>query len=338
MQFLSCRFLQNGAFVINAPFDDGKVKLQMCCEACAIPLTLFGDTPEETLAKYLFMRTMVAGKIMQKNSPCLKCINCVESDWDFSPVIKSVNLSLYPSPCQSKCIYCNINEKWRFKWSKEWDSNDNIRNGYDKVFSTLEYAIKNGFIHPEANWTVACGEITIHPYKQRIYDFVRGKKVSFLTNAFVFDREIAETLKTNSESSIFMSIDAGLAQTWNAVKGVDNFAQVTENLAKYRSYCANGSQIRLKYIVLPGINDTYEDYISLIQIMKALDTPELTISRNTITTYTLTDQERSELIGAAAYLVALCRLNDIKATLTQYSEKEQEEVEKAVVEILENDL
>lgn len=196
MEYISCDMFSKGSFIINAPFDDGKIRFQLCCEALRIPCGVFEENPEVTMQKYIVLRTLATKELMNGRSDCTKCIHARKDNWDFSPVIQSVNLSLYPSPCQSRCIYCNINQMWRQKWSKEWNTNPNIAKSYNKIFETLDHGLKRGFIAEDASWTVASGEITIHPYKEPIYEFVKGKKTNFLTNVFVFDEKIVKTLQT----------------------------------------------------------------------------------------------------------------------------------------------
>lgn len=126
-----------------------------------------------------------------------------------------------------------------------------------------------------------------------------------------------------------------MPETWYKVKGVNNFDTVTDNLVKYYKYCSAKDQIRLKYIVLPGINDTYEDYTSVVEIMKVLEVSKLYLSRNTITSYTLNSDEHEQLMASAAFLVAICQQNQIEIVYSQYSEEEQKCIENNVNEIIE---
>ena len=68
-----------------------------------------------------------------------------------------------------------------------------------------------------------------------------------------------------------LSIDCGTPETWRKIKGFNNFDKAIENLEKYREYTTRPNQIRFKYIILPGINDSADDYEGLIEIMKRLD-------------------------------------------------------------------
>ena len=54
-------------------------------------------------------------------------------------------------------------------------------------------------------WQISTGEITIHPYKDRILDLVKNDRACFYTNAFIFDEKIAANLKVNPNSAINLS-------------------------------------------------------------------------------------------------------------------------------------
>lgn len=198
----------------------------------------------------------------------------------------------------------------------------------------LELAERCGILAPDAIWQVSSGEIAIHPYRERIINLVRGRRAVFYTNCMKFDEGIAQNLHDNPVSGINLSIDAGTPETWKKIKGIDNFEKVTENLARYYTQSARPGQISLKYIVLPGLNDVYEDYQSLIEIMKVLEVKHLTLSRDGRKKYSMNREERTKLLGAAAYLLAMCYKNGISNDMVTYSQEEQNEVVRLAEEIL----
>lgn len=145
-------------------------------------------------------------------------------------------------------------------------------------------------------------------------------------------------LHENPRSAINLSIDAGIAQTWKTVKGVDNFETITENLVKYRQKSLHSGQITLKYIILPDINDTYEDYTSLMEIMKVLEVKHLTLARDTRIKYQLGTQEKDKLLGAVAYLAALCHKNGITNDMFTFTPGERQQVAQLAAEVLQKNL
>ena len=197
-----------------------------------------------------------------------------------------------------------------------------VKEEYERIFDMLEYALRCGVIAPNAYWQVSCGEITIHPYKDRIMELVKDKTVYFYTNCFKYDNAIAEILKTNPNASINLSIDAGTVQTWHRVKGVNNFEHVAMNLTKYHVASIHPKQITLKYIVLPGINDSEEDYEMLVEMMKILKIKDLEISRDVRYQYKLSKKEIEQLAISTARLCVRLYQNHMTQKCYTYTPEE----------------
>jgi len=177
-------------------------------------------------------------------------------------------------------------------------------------------------ISPNALWQISTGEITIHPYKERILDLVQNERTTFFTNCIIFDERIGLNLKNNSKSAIDLSIDSGTKETWNKVKNINKFDQVIDNIYKYRSYASSGKQIKLKYIILPSINDNMDDFILLVKYMEELGISHLFISRDVNKMYNSNINEKEKLLRSAAKLVSLCRKRDLQYTLSTYTPAE----------------
>jgi uncharacterized Fe-S cluster-containing radical SAM superfamily enzyme len=151
-----------------------------------------------------------------------------------------------------------------------------------------------------------------------------------------FDEKIAENLKANPNSSINLSIDAGTPKTWHRIKGVDNFETVTMNLVKYFNSSSRPGQITLKYIILPGVNDSLEDFASVIEIMKILKTGQLSIARDTRKKYTLGEEQTEILIRAAGYLAAMLHKNGLTINAFTYAPAERERIGEFATELLQS--
>lgn len=307
--YYSCWGIQNSALTFNGCILDEEKNITMCCEPIMdIPRMSFEETAMETLEKFMGMRTLLihegkyGGEVF--TSGCRKCAYFCKGNWSGEDgLIHFVNLSMYPSPCQCQCSYCGIHASGLDKMIDE----DATGRAYEKLFSVLELAESLGLISKDANYQVACGEITIHPYRQQIMSLVQGKHVRFLTNCFKYDEDIADMLHNNIYCSINLSIDAGTPETWHRIKGFHNFDIVLSNLKKYKSKCIGAGQITFKYIVLPGINDSNEDYLGLIKIMEDLEIKALSLSRDTRVKYDLDREKQDRLIKATSNLVTLCK-------------------------------
>ncbi len=348
MSYYSCDLIENN-LTIDGRIDDNQRVLRFCCEHLEdIPWVSFADTPEETLRNFLGLREQAKAEGKKKEAhrkkdilgfeglctkTCEKCSWYQNKEGHSNGLINYVSLAMYPAPCQCKCIYCTHHSV------DQSTDREETKQAYNKLFDTIEYAKKTGVIHPDAIWQISTGEITIHPYRERIMDLVEGEHAVFYTNCFKFDERIAKTLHTNPKAQINLSIDSGTPETWKKVKGFNNFDKVTENLVKYYNESVRAGQITLKYIILPGINDTLEDYMSLMEIMKVIEVPELSISRHFGKKYNINTQEYTDIVGAMAYLIAVCVKNGIRYNNAYaYTPQERMEAETLAKEILEKGL
>ncbi len=341
MSYRCCSLIQNFAMNIVGQIHAGDLALSLCCENLSnTPRIPFGETAEETLRSFVgegllaAMECATVGDDSQRHftAGCVGCAQFREGDYTVSPLIQYVNLSMYPAPCQSRCIYCEVAKNVPVMES------DTVKKGYDLIFATLELAERSGIISPNAIWQISSGEIAIHPYRDRIMKLVERKRAVFYTNCMKYDEAIARNLHDEPNSAINLSIDSGTAETWKKVKGLDNFDRVLENLVKYHAASTRPGQITMKYIVMPDINDLYEDYLSLMEIMKALEVKHLTLSQDIRTKYVLSREERTKLTGASAYLLALCHKNGIVNDMFTYTAEEQRETIRLARELLQKGL
>ena len=322
MKYRSCHHLENFTLTFAHRIDSGDECVRICCMPLAShlrpPGVALSETAEESANSFVKIRAEMIAESMKFSlldrwlanderkctSACMGCVHYQLKDWeDTRQLITEINLSMYPSPCQCKCVYCNV---------RATDSCKSVRSdSYEKVFDIIDWMQKHNMIALDAAWQVSAGEITIHPYKDKILNLVKNQAVIFYTNCFIFDEKIAAILATNSKAAVDLSIDSGTRETWYKVKGVDNFSTVMDNLAKYFTASVRPGQITLKYIILPGINDNFDDYCSVIEIMKDLKVSHLTISPNTRQLY-LQDKEQSLILARAAdQLAAMLNKNGL---------------------------
>ena len=241
--YKSCTYIErfhmnfNG---INSKRSDNEFRgsIEFCCLSLT-PGILLENSGEDSIKRIIQKRNEIKekGKKGLKDNKCSN-LSCVECPF-YHPMketsdglVHFVNLNMYPAPCQSKCIYCGVHKGEYGKWNPEIH-----RKCYDNMFSALEWACKNKIIASDALWQAASGEITIHPYKEKIYEMMKNKNAKFLTNCFIYDEGLAEILSNNANASINLSIDSGTAETWRKVKGIDNFNTVIKNLMDYSKKC-----------------------------------------------------------------------------------------------------
>lgn len=341
MKYYSCEWLQNFYMMFTGHIDDGNF-MAFCCEPKSDRpgISVKERTVTESLDAFFEYRNLIietSKKFAEENpdsdvippiNGCKDCVNFKKAEWETKESVCRVNFSVYPSPCQSKCIYCFINRT-------KFEATDELKEKYEKVFSIVDESINRNLIDSNTKFQISCGEITIHPYRNRIYEYVKDKSAVFFTNCFKYDEHIAECLRKFSDSAINFSIDAGLSDTWQKVKGVNNFEKVIDNLVKYHNAAQDPNQITLKYILLPGINTTEEDFLNLINIMNTLKITHLEISRNVHGKNDLS-KDKTDLLYSAAYFTVLCLASGIESvSYNSFSEKEESMISKTIDLIIE---
>ena len=125
---------------------------------------------------------------------------------------------------------------------------------------------------------------------------------------------------------INLSIDAGTAETWHKVKGVNNFNTVIKNVEKYHKVSSRNGQITLKYIIFPGLNDSDDDFNSVIKIMKDVGTTGLDLSRDNRYKYEQDNTENEKLIQSAARLATLLYINRFQFGMFTFKPDEREKI------------
>ena len=342
--YRSCEQLEKCSLIISMNIGDYQNCLSPCCYSSMLNKgTTLTDNPLDDIKNFLeYRHNMIEEnkRVYQTDnkeriytSHCEYCVLYKVKDWaDTDSKLNYVNLSMYPSPCQSKCIYCNF-------MKNENVITDKAKDAYIRLFDTIKYIKENNLVTYDAEWQVSPGEITIHPYKQNIFDLVYDvHDVIFFTNCFVFNQDIANILGANKYARMMLSIDSGTAITWKKIKGFNNFNTVLNNLYKYYQHCdqINYQQIELKYILMLGINTRIQDYNGVIEIMKKFSIKSLHIARNYNDHYESSSPEYKELFNQIINLAVLCINNGISFELDDglYSDDERDYINKSIKQIV----
>lgn len=185
---------------------------------------------------------------LAENRPTV-CKDCPYIKEDYFPAEDKVRIFNYSEAgaCNFKCSYCSYfeNTKRAEPAGKYIDCGE--------LFQEME---RRGMLSEDLSVDLTCGEISIHPQKDEIYDAIKNAPfIASCTNAAVYDVRIAQLME-EGRGAINVSMDAGTAETFRKIKGHDMYQAVCENLKRYSQ---TGGVVELKYIVLPGINDNEAD-------------------------------------------------------------------------------
>ena len=198
---------------------------------------------------------------------CLSCKRLIKGKFEHVLKFTSIGFPIYPSPCQARCIYCDI-----YKNSENSLENSKTSPYHRLMTEVVVFMKEKGHIADSCSFNFSSGEITIMPHKNLLLDTVSGYKCKFLTNGYIFDEQIAKCLEEGGHLTV--SLDCGTAETFKKVKGSNNFNKVVENLMKYRKH----GDVWLKYVVMLGVNDGEADIQGFLDIMSELNPRELRLN------------------------------------------------------------
>jgi len=148
-----------------------------------------------------------------------------------------------------------------------------VKSPYPQIVTEIAHLLKKEEKLENTFIIVSPGEITLSPHKDIFLSIASISKTMFNTNAHIFDEKLADTIKKYN-GAVGLSVDSGTRETYRLVKGCDMFDKVIENLYKYLQY----GSIRLKYVILPGINDGDKDIKGIIALLRKLSLNTLTLA------------------------------------------------------------
>ncbi|TCL42826.1 radical SAM protein [Harryflintia acetispora] len=259
-------------------------KIGFCCGAHnnfhkTLPLFPYSSTSQETIANILKTRENILKSLnnIGDTKYAKACANCCRlqvipnhiSDIGYGvEQFSLINISCYPSICQAECIYCSVPTRENNNYEAAKHS------CYPKMIAEMiQYLKQNNLLDSNCRFEFATAEITVTPFKDILLEATAGFDSTFLTNGFIFDDQIANSLKQN-DSELRLSLDCGTRETFKIVKGRDLFEKVLENLRRYRKQ----GRMELKYNILPGINDSDKNIEGIISILQELNLKYIRLS------------------------------------------------------------
>lgn len=238
---------------------------------------------------------------------CAGCPFLEDRELDGFPKVQTVVFAV-SAHCNLECSYCYFT---------------GMRNGqmeefpysaarYGELFqSMLRYLREKDMLAPNVHINYAGGEISIHPGRKALLSMAEEPDYEcyMFTNCVVYSEEVAQALSGNARNAVMCDLDAGTRESYMLVKGFDYFDQVVENLRKY----ARRGKVILKYIVLPGMNTSMEDYLGTVRLLKELKLEELILSRDYM--LSLDFQEERRVLFEVARLRNVLAENGIRGII-----------------------
>ncbi len=235
------------------------------------PPMLYENYKGEIFSKEdLFSRIHKYNKIFKDGGCPLECENCYhieEKAWSEEQYIDYITISHF-SKCNADCIYC----------SNGSEQNERTNDIYE-ILPLLKNLKEEGIIKKGCELHIGGGEFTI--YKEcdellnlfAVSDYAR---VFVPTNAIRYSESLFQAMD-KATTYIIVSLDCGSRKLYKKIKRVDAFPQVMNSLKKYAATQKSKDAIRLKYIIIPTINDSISEFKKFLKIAKKLGVRNLII-------------------------------------------------------------
>ena len=105
------------------------------------------------------------------------------------------------------------------------------------------------------------GEPTILDDFDKLIDiFIKNgaRNIRINTSGIKYSKAIEKALKLGA-MSIVISTDSGSQETYEKIKQVKCYKKVWENIRKYCKVASDKTLVKVKFIIIPNVNDTYEE-------------------------------------------------------------------------------
>lgn len=159
--------------------------------------------------------------------------------------------------CNAKCIYCG-------------DDFRNVLNYYD-VLPVIKDLINKGKFRNTGEVTFQGGEPTlINNFDELLKLFTDLRtRVRIHSSGIKYSPEIQKGIEEGLVT-VVISLDSGTKEIYEKIKNVKMFEKVIENIKKYSEVLneSNKNNLRLKYVITPGYNDTIKDIDNWFKIIE----------------------------------------------------------------------
>ena len=255
MQYKSCQWVNRG-------IEFRKDEIRLCCygylqgRETEHQTTLFTDYHGGKIDWDAFFAKKEKLKQMHKEGKyldaCKDCIYLHEKDWDEENYINHFTFNHW-TKCNCNCTYCYTND----------DKKAHNRYKEYKIYPIIKDMFKQGLIKKteESCLCFGGGEPTILDDFDKLIDiFIKNgtRNIRINTSGIKYSKAIEKALKLGA-MSIVISTDAGCKETYERIKQVKCYKKVWENIRKYCKVASDKTLVKVKFILIPDTNDTYEE-------------------------------------------------------------------------------
>lgn len=265
MQYKSCHLIEHGisidvdtvkACCLSREFNKGQLMIEYKYEHGLIDWNHI----------FFVKRNHRTHQKNQRDLPaCEGCYNLREDDWDDDDYISYINFDHW-SQCNSDCIYCGVRK--------------NKPKAKNNILKAIKELIKTGKFKNTGEITFQGGEPTLlKEFDSLLNLFLRqGCKIRIHSSGILFNRTIRQGIK-NGAVTVVISPDSATEDVYKSIKRVDKSKQVWNTIRHYRKNLKPEFQnlVKVKYIIIPGVNDSLVEVDEFFNKIKKLDIKSLIV-------------------------------------------------------------
>lgn len=196
--------------------------------------------------------------------PCIGCYRLKEKDWEEALNITRIIIT-NRTKCSCNCVYCSL-VKFGGQTKKELNNAETYN-----IIPLLKDLHKKNLIKPETLITVAGGECSEYPNGELEFivylAFICNCRLELLSSGLFYSKGIAQALKS-PKTMLKISADSGFKSTFEKIKRVKRYEAFWRNIKAYAQASCENSQVRLKYIIIPDINDNIDEVNAFVNKCK----------------------------------------------------------------------
>lgn len=183
---------------------------------------------------------------------CQGCVYLFENEWDEDFYIDHLTLNHW-SKCNCDCTYCyTADDKNKFNSHKHYNILPIIKDMLERNILRLT---------PRSCIIFGGGEPTILEDFDEVIELLLSKgfkNIRINSSGIKYSKSIEKGLQMGA-ISLVISPDSGTKETFEKIKRVPCFDTVWGNIQKYSLVQQNDNLLKVKYIIIPGINDNKEE-------------------------------------------------------------------------------
>lgn len=201
------------------------------------------------------------GKIIDR---CNGCILLQKKKWDDFKKIRYMAISTNTS-CNSNCIYCYTHRR-----KKYYNNRPDI-----PILEYIKSLIVNNLIDKNCEIQIGGGEPTLNKEFELLMKLMEENEfnnIRIYSSGINYSKSIEILLQKDMIRELIISPDAGSRELYKQIKGVDKFEDVWSNIKRYSKFQnVKKDQLKIKYIIIPNINDREEDVEAFVDRVKEAD-------------------------------------------------------------------